>query len=41
MTPDDWFILFTYALGWAQGLWVGWYIWRKPQLKYDTNGVKE
>jgi hypothetical protein len=23
-------------LGWAQGVWLGWWLWRRPQLKYKT-----
>lgn len=39
MNLEDWFNLACLALGWAQGLWVGWYIWRRPSLKY--RGKKE
>lgn len=34
MSEDDAFILFAYFLGAAVGLWLGWYLWRRPQLKY-------
>ena len=34
MTETDWLMIGCLALGWAQGLWVGWYIWRKPKLTY-------
>lgn len=37
MTDTDWLILGCLALGWIQGLWVGWYIWRQPQLKKVLN----
>jgi hypothetical protein len=30
----DWQSLGLWALGCAQGIFVGWYIWRKPALKY-------
>jgi uncharacterized protein YneF (UPF0154 family) len=27
---NDWLIVMVFVLGWVQGLWVGWYIWRRP-----------
>jgi hypothetical protein len=36
MNEHDAFLLFTYFLGIAVGLWLGWYLWRRPQLKYKT-----
>ena len=33
MNEADWLMIGCLALGWAQGLWVGWYIWRRPELK--------
>ena len=34
MNESDWLILACLALVWAHGIWVGWYIWRKPKLTY-------
>jgi hypothetical protein len=36
---NDWLIIMIFVLGWVQGLWVGWNIWRRPTLHY--NGEKE
>jgi uncharacterized protein YneF (UPF0154 family) len=36
---NDWLIVMVFVLGWVQGLWVGWYIWRRPTLHYT--GEKE
>jgi uncharacterized protein YneF (UPF0154 family) len=33
---NEWLIVMVFVLGLAQGLWVGWYIWRQPHLKYKT-----
>ena len=32
MNETDWLMLGCLVLGWAQGLWMGWSIWRRPQL---------
>jgi hypothetical protein len=40
MTPNDWLLLMCLVIGWLQGLYVGWLIWRKPLLKYKgTNNT--
>jgi hypothetical protein len=39
MTINDWLMLMCLAIGWLQGLYLGWVLWRKPQLKYQ--GVEE
>lgn len=39
MTDVDWLMIGCLALGWIQGLYVGWYIWRKSRMTY--NGVEE
>lgn len=39
MTTQDWLMLMCLALGWMQGLYLGWVLWRKPQLTY--NGVND
>jgi len=33
MSNADWLILECMALGWVHGIWVGWYVWRRPVLK--------
>lgn len=38
MNEADWLILGCLVLCWAHGIWVGWYIWRRPQLK---KGIEE
>ena len=39
MTTYGWLMLMCLALGWMNGLWLGWLLWRRPQLKYQ--GVEE
>lgn len=39
MITQDWLMLMCLALGWMQGLWIGWLLWRQPHLKYK--GVEE
>ena len=39
MTTQDWLMFMCLAIGWSQGLYLGWLLWRRPQLKY--HGVKE
>ena len=34
MTETDWLMIGCLALGCIQGLYVGWYIWRRPKLSY-------
>ena len=34
MTTQDWVMLMCLALGWMQGLWIGWLLWRRLPLKY-------
>lgn len=34
MTKNDWLMLLVTFLGWADGMWMGWVLWRKPNLKY-------
>lgn len=36
MTKTDWLMLMMLAVGWMQGLYVGWALWRRPHLKYKT-----
>ena len=30
--------LIALVVGWANGLMLGWVLWSKPQLKYQTRG---
>lgn len=30
----DWHSLGVLVIGWAQGLGIGWMLWRKPKLNY-------
>jgi hypothetical protein len=39
MTYIDWLLLMCLVVGWTQGLFIGWVLWRKPQLKY--HGVEK
>jgi hypothetical protein len=39
MNTYDWLMLMCLAIGWSQGLYLGWLLWRRPQLKY--HGVEE
>ena len=32
---NDWEILLALFVGWLQGLYVGWVLWRHPYLKYQ------
>ena len=32
MNQCDWLMLMCLFCGISQGVWLGWYIWRKPQL---------
>jgi hypothetical protein len=41
MNPNDWLIIFSLLLGTAQGLWVGWYIWRRPQLLRKMKSLQQ
>jgi hypothetical protein len=41
MNSDDWLILFSLLLVWAQGLWVGWYIWHRPQLLRKIKSLQQ
>lgn len=34
MNTQDWLMLMCLTLGWLQGIWIGWMLWRRPQLKY-------
>jgi hypothetical protein len=29
MNTQDWLMLMCFAVGWTQGLWLGWVLWRK------------
>lgn len=33
MNNADWLNVALYALGLAQGLWMGWSAWRRPKLE--------
>jgi len=39
MTQTDWLLIMCIVLGWVSGLYLGWILWRRPQLKY--RGVEE
>lgn len=34
MTTEEWLMLMCFAVGFTQGLYVGWVLWRNPNLKY-------
>lgn len=34
MTTQEWLMLMCLAVGWTQGLAIGWVLWRRPTLKY-------
>ena len=34
MTVNDWLMLMCLAIGWIQGVYLGWVLWRRPNLKY-------
>jgi len=40
MIEDNFFFL-VYLIGFAAGLWSGWCLWRRPQLKYKTGEQNE
>jgi hypothetical protein len=39
MNENDWLMIMCLALGWMQGLCLGWAVWRRPRLVYQ--GVEE
>ncbi len=39
MIQADWLMIMCLVLGWANGLYLGWVLWRKPKLKY--HGVEK
>jgi hypothetical protein len=41
MTPQDWLAIICLVLGQAQGMWVGWYIWRRPQLLHKRKSLQQ
>jgi hypothetical protein len=38
MNTQDWLMLMCLAVGWMQGLWMGWVLWRRPR---KFQGVEE
>jgi hypothetical protein len=39
MTENEWLMVGCLILGWMSGLSLGWFVWRRPKLKYQ--GVEE
>jgi len=40
MNIPGWVVIAAYSFGIVMGLWLGWFIWREPKLKYKEEAKK-
>jgi hypothetical protein len=38
---NDFYIILLYVLGLTQGLWFGWVLWRRPQLRLKRKSLQQ
>jgi len=38
---NDFYVILLYLLGLAQGLWFGWFLWRRPQLRRKRKSLQQ